>query len=1039
MKKWSYAAAMMLALAGGSIFTGCIDNDEPLGIQEVRFATAELLKAKAVAAEAEKAANEVKLEIAKIEAEVAKMHAEAELESIKSQERINQITAEAAAAKDKAEAEKILAQADSIRTAAQAMYESVQAEIKNKRDIVDKKLEFADQKLTELKYNFAKAQLKDADNRKSRLYSILEGAYTQYIYALEAYNAKLNEIAEAQVALDEAKVDLKWVWKDDNNHSLGGYWLSPKYDSKNSFELLINHLTTCQNNINNDIELLNEAKTQLENAKASDLYALLEEYTKAKNDLELTEKELKVEEDAIRINNAAAYDAIAKALDAVNEYKNKDIAIAPYVFTPSAVEAGIFPETVNDTVVPENVTYTLNDVESNPSQNNYTKYLNKYSTVTNQLKAYLLDDNDIAWTNARLVEMKRQLESGMTAYNKANGYWQTAVKVYNGGDKPNAEALPENAAVNAAIDAYNAYKGTFNDAKKVFTDAQTVEQQKNDALFAATRKFETDYPGTPGLNAWTAANATYEQALENAQDAYNTSVNNAASAKSNVYSTQDGLVADAQKTLADRQAEQLTAQSRYDADATNTTLLAALNTAKTNTANAETALKNAQTAATTAKATADKTYTSAVAEADRVKTEADSKALNALNRAYATWTDLNASNESADYAAVETAMTEVNDAAKNTAEAKDAFDAIKPDFKKLYVAMTSAIDKQENAMGYKWSNKTWPVYDVNTKDWEAEVLDFTPATYPVMYQNSALVYANAKQYLIDASKVAYGYLGNLRIIVLNPNNGQTVIAGYDGTDKSFEVDKAFLVNITPEMINNYISTWYKKTYNAEISAWQIPNYYFLFGEYGDVLTLQNNIAKAEASLSNSDLSNDLVAGLVDARAEMVKVYNAAVAGVEPLEEAADKAQKDYDALYVEVNAKIAEVQALLIPYKFIVNDLNAAVQTLLSIDVTSDKVDINTNETAIKAIADAIAELDTEIESDKAKLQAIYEASKRAQYQLAQVEAGIANAENDSAEQIKIDYLNEQAELLKERVEFYSSRVADLTKAYEDALGKTAE
>ena len=37
MKRWSYATAIMLSLAGGTIMTGCIDNDEPYGIEHRRL------------------------------------------------------------------------------------------------------------------------------------------------------------------------------------------------------------------------------------------------------------------------------------------------------------------------------------------------------------------------------------------------------------------------------------------------------------------------------------------------------------------------------------------------------------------------------------------------------------------------------------------------------------------------------------------------------------------------------------------------------------------------------------------------------------------------------------------------------------------------------------------------------------------------------------------------------------------------------------------------------------------------------------------
>lgn len=47
MRKWKYLVAAFLLVGTTATFTGCIDNDEPVGIENLRGAKAELLKAKA--------------------------------------------------------------------------------------------------------------------------------------------------------------------------------------------------------------------------------------------------------------------------------------------------------------------------------------------------------------------------------------------------------------------------------------------------------------------------------------------------------------------------------------------------------------------------------------------------------------------------------------------------------------------------------------------------------------------------------------------------------------------------------------------------------------------------------------------------------------------------------------------------------------------------------------------------------------------------------------------------------------------------------
>ena len=53
MRKTKFFVAAMLFAAGAVSMTGCLENDEPLGIQELRSAKAELYRAQAALANAE--------------------------------------------------------------------------------------------------------------------------------------------------------------------------------------------------------------------------------------------------------------------------------------------------------------------------------------------------------------------------------------------------------------------------------------------------------------------------------------------------------------------------------------------------------------------------------------------------------------------------------------------------------------------------------------------------------------------------------------------------------------------------------------------------------------------------------------------------------------------------------------------------------------------------------------------------------------------------------------------------------------------------
>ncbi len=75
MKKWTYLVAACMLAGTTPVLTGCIDNDEPTGIEQLRVAKSELIKAKVSLTEAEK--GKMEAEKAKIMAEAAVLEAKA--------------------------------------------------------------------------------------------------------------------------------------------------------------------------------------------------------------------------------------------------------------------------------------------------------------------------------------------------------------------------------------------------------------------------------------------------------------------------------------------------------------------------------------------------------------------------------------------------------------------------------------------------------------------------------------------------------------------------------------------------------------------------------------------------------------------------------------------------------------------------------------------------------------------------------------------------------------------------------------------------
>ena len=68
-KKWTYLAVAGMLLGTAPVFTGCVDNDEPAGIEQLRGAKAQLLQAKAAVEEAKALVKQAQAEYKQAEAQ----------------------------------------------------------------------------------------------------------------------------------------------------------------------------------------------------------------------------------------------------------------------------------------------------------------------------------------------------------------------------------------------------------------------------------------------------------------------------------------------------------------------------------------------------------------------------------------------------------------------------------------------------------------------------------------------------------------------------------------------------------------------------------------------------------------------------------------------------------------------------------------------------------------------------------------------------------------------------------------------------------
>ena len=163
-KKWTYVAIVSMMLGVAPVFTGCVDTDEPAGLEELRGAKAELLKAKA----------QVQLALAEVEAanaryrdqETAWMKAKADYEAQVAREK--ELQNDLLEAKNEIEKQK-----------AQAEYDAYLEELARQKELLDAQING----ITDTEY----------ENYKNRYLEILKEGNLEYKSDLKTNSYQQDE------------------------------------------------------------------------------------------------------------------------------------------------------------------------------------------------------------------------------------------------------------------------------------------------------------------------------------------------------------------------------------------------------------------------------------------------------------------------------------------------------------------------------------------------------------------------------------------------------------------------------------------------------------------------------------------------------------------------------------------------------------------------------------------------------------------------------------------------------------------------------
>lgn len=451
MKKLTYLVASLLTTATvGMTFTGCIDNDEPYGIEQLRGAKAELLKSKK----------------ALIEADAQYKLALAEAEKVKAAAEAAKIDAERA--KTEAEIAEIRQRMEAAALQAEQILARLQAEAELAR------LTYEQERL----------------NLSTQQQTALDGFYRKYFTALNNYNEKYMEYVRAQK-------DLVANALDPNGTA---------YDAKKRVEEAVANAQKALDDAQANIEDYNEQLADAKTWKPSELGAKLTAY---QDQVEENTEKMKLINLTIAENNneseeGKALVAAKKALDALY---NEEVGIPAYTF--NADGAITIPGlTEPEEVIGEGWSYTWNNQYG---YHGYNVALNRLDNFKNSIRRYVLDDNDVEWTKAEINNLEAEKKEKTAEFDNLFAGWKMFADAYNVGGTPKYDALMSYDELKKAVDAYNAQLPATQAAKDAYYAAQKAAQEAWDAYY---EKNNLEGDAWNAYNdAVNAANEAYDKAV----------------------------------------------------------------------------------------------------------------------------------------------------------------------------------------------------------------------------------------------------------------------------------------------------------------------------------------------------------------------------------------------------------------------------------------------------------------------------------------------------------------------------------------------
>lgn len=899
-KKWTYAAIFGMMLGMAPVFTGCIDTDEPAGLEDLRVAKSELLRAKA-AVEAAK--------VAEVQAQAALLQAQAKVEeanAIKVQAEAEKVKAEAAIAQ--AKADYINAKTEQAKAWAQAIIEKnqrLQAEWEEKAAVRQAEAEAA---IKEAELRAATALVTYQEALVS-LQSAKEGVLSSYVSKLEdatkAYYGALDDLRQAQ--------------RDYNNQS------AVVDENEASKELLTRDLERevmlkekalagADAALARATEELNEAKALQEKGEPSELAA---KYDKVNDEIKAMQKEIadlsvQAAEKAVEIFNTQVipWRALVREL---SELRNEAQEIP--AFELDFTDGG-YPSSWYESVVklPESEYAFDNTTELQNREIRLNSYLSR-------LKGWTRDENDNAWTNDRIANWKGENAAKKEVLKELKADWLKVVQAYQQGvyGKVDPSKIEHYSEVTDGIAAYNKEAATYNDLSK---QIYTLEQQK-----VADAKTRDGIVTEPTGSAW----VTYYAALLDIDEEY------------------DPLIADPQSVLKERQAA--LEQEVTNAEKAEETARAAYKEAEKkfheveNTStdpNEISAARNAMNAALAdwdekqdyldaantalANCTLGSVLNDLINDKAAAQGEAEKARTTTIANANKAYDDKWNAEKGTEQAKLDEAYKSLDDAKKAVAT---AVDNLKKSAQLYNDELTVVTPISLYALeGFKVASGS-PYLTMRTMD--ASIVKLDKEGLKAEIEN--------RSYQMFGDLFDHSEYGDNAGLLANMEDKDIYAMIESKVDEAIEEMKAEGIT-QPE--NTYLPS-------VNDYVWVCGDY----GLYGQVVANEERIRVAESWLTNADLINSKIKQIEDALAELEKGYDTLKETIETKQEEADLAletlQADLEESYLAADQKREELEPMQ-------GLLNAIKQAILDYNNTGDQIYGEETVDGIKGFDDYVAE-----------------------------------------------------------------------------------